>query len=27
VADGKIAEHWVLMDNETMMKQLGAVAA
>ena len=27
IADGKLAEHWALMDNLTMLKQIGAVSA
>ena len=27
IADGKLAEHWALMDNLTMLKQIGAVPA
>jgi len=27
VADGRLAEHWALMDNLTMLQQLGAVEA
>ncbi len=27
VADGRLAEHWALMDNLTMLKQIGAVDA
>ncbi len=27
VGDGRLAEHWALMDNLTLLKQIGAVAA
>lgn len=27
IGDGKIVEHWMIMDNDTLMKQLGAAAA
>lgn len=27
IADGRIAEHWALMDNLTLLKQIGAVDA
>ncbi len=27
IADGRLAEHWALMDNLTMLKQIGAVDA
>ena len=27
IADGRLAEHWALMDNLTMLKQIGAVGA